>query len=565
MADPGVRIALLARAGTARDQLRRALVEAGAQIVSEGDPSELDPDQVSAQSPTVFLVSLEPAIEASLDRFEDVFGRQGVEVMYDDAEVTSKLDGWDLNRWARHLATKLLGTEGLPPAPGGSQAVPEAQMRLAPGLPPTPAELMDHARLEDYTADSSELADWVPVSPSLTPQPGSADAAESEAEPSLSWEQASSANQEDEFHLDTDLGIDLDLSELDFATGASDGSSAATAETGESSTPILGDLDLGENVRFSSFDKAEVDTELGDLDADVAQLAAQLEAFEKSDQRSAAVDPGFTIAVEAEPGRSETPERNTQSSSKKPVEARGGGSSSRSAAPTFDFSDLSLAPVEGAPTPVSTAPIVPKFNTKAPTMELSLATVDGGASSTTAATTAPNRQGLGAVLVLAGLGGPDAVRQLLSSLPEKLGVPVLLYQHLEVGKHERLVEQMAKISRLPVVLAREGEVPEAGKVTMLPAGMTATARDAALTFEPGPMSGLISALPPAESMIIVLSGTDPLLVPMILAARASGGTVLAQDPDVCFDAVAADAIRREGASVYPALGLARQIADRWPN
>ena len=40
--------------------------------------------------------------------------------------------------------------------------------------------------------------------------------------------------------------------------------------------------------------------------------------------------------------------------------------------------------------------------------------------------------------------------------------------------------------------------------------------------------------------------------------------VLAQDPDVCFDAAAADAMRKEGAQVYPALGLARQIAARWP-
>lgn len=564
MADPGTRIALLARAGTARDQLRRALVEAGAQIVAEGDPSELDPEQVSAQSPTVFLVSLEPAIEAALDRFDGVFGRQGVEVMYDDAEVTSKLDGWDLNRWARHLASKLLGTEGLPPAPGGSQSVPEAQLRLAPGLPPTPAELMDHARLEDYTADSSELADWVPVSQSLTPPSESSDGSDAGADFSVSWEAASSASQEDEFHLDTDLGIDLDLSELDFATGASDAPASSAADSDQSASPVLGGLDLGENVRFSSFDKAGGDSELGDLDADVAQLAAQLEAFEKNDQRSVAVDPGFTIAVEAEPARSESPAvgaRDANAGPARPVEARGGGSSSRSAAPTFDFSDLSLAPAEGAPPPISTAPIVPKFNTSAPTVELSLAAVNGEAS----AASAPARQAKGAVLVLAGLGGPDAVRQLLSSLPEKLAVPVLLYQHLEVGKHERLVEQMAKISRLPVVLAREGGVPEAGKVTMLPAGMTATASDAALTFASGPMSGLISALPPADSMIIVLSGTDPLLVPMILAAKDAGGTVLAQDPEVCFDAVAAEAIRREGAEVYPALGLARQIAARWPN
>ncbi len=43
MADAGVRVALLARAGKARDQLHRALGEAGALIVAEGDPSELDP------------------------------------------------------------------------------------------------------------------------------------------------------------------------------------------------------------------------------------------------------------------------------------------------------------------------------------------------------------------------------------------------------------------------------------------------------------------------------------------------------------------------------------------
>jgi hypothetical protein len=40
--------------------------------------------------------------------------------------------------------------------------------------------------------------------------------------------------------------------------------------------------------------------------------------------------------------------------------------------------------------------------------------------------------------------------------------------------------------------------------------------------------------------------------------------VLAQDPEVCFDAAAAEAMRKEGAAVYPALGLARQVASRWP-
>src|SRR5205085_4097305 len=126
----------------------------------------------------------------------------------------------------------------------------------------------------------------------------------------------------------------------------------------------------------------------------------------------------------------------------------------------------------------------------------------------------------GVVLVLAGLGGPDAVRQLLSSLPEALAVPVLLYQHLEVGKHERLVEQLAKISKLPVSLAKEGETPQAGRVSLLPAGMTAQGEG--LRFSPGNLSQLIGALPPAGSMVIVLSGADVALVPMILAVKDGG-------------------------------------------
>jgi chemotaxis response regulator CheB len=544
MADPAVRIALLARAGTARDQLRRALLEAGAQIVSEGDPSELDPDQVSAQSPTVFLVSLEPAIEASLDRFDDLFGQHGVEVMYDDAEVTSKLDGWDLNRWARHLASKLLGTEGLPPAPGGSDSVPEAQLRLAPGLPPTPAELMDHARLEDYTAESSELAGWVPSSPSLADSSGTSDAAGPESPSSISWKQSADSGDQDEFNLDTDLGIDLDLSELDFATlGEGDSGEARTAVPESDSSTTAG-LEMGESLRFSSFEKAGGDSDMGDLDADVAQLAAQLEAFEKSDQRSSAFDPDFSIAVEADrnasaPASAEPGRGNSQPASR--ISASGSGG------PRFDFSDLSLAPVDGAPPEVSSEPIEVKFVASSSPQDLGLMTKTG------------------AVLILAGMGGPDAVRQLLSSLPESLRVPVLLYQHLEVGKHERLVEQMAKISKLPVVLALEGASPESGKVTMLPAGMTAVDSGRSITFVAGSLSRLISALPPRESMIIVLSGADPELVPMLLAAKDAGGTLLGQDPEVCFDAVAAEAIRREGAAVYPALGLARQIADRWPN
>ena len=525
MADAGVRVALLARAGRARDQLHRALGEAGAQIVVEGDPAELSPAQVAKQSPTVFLVSLEPAIEASLDRFDELLSAPGVEVMFDDAEITAKLDGWDLNRWARHLASKLLGTEGLPPAPNDAPAWTQDHISLDPGAPPTPAELMDGARLEDYTTDASELADSVPVSPSLL--------AESP---------------------DLGLDMDVDLTALDEAfEQRSPAVAHREADSEAEGEALYVDIDLDESVSFSSF--APEDHAHGDLDADVAELAAQLEAFEKNDKRFEHVTtqapgsgrlslaPDITAVIDlAERGAAE----------ESVAESRTAAPAAR-AAVSFDFSNLALAPMDGVDEPVASAQPVAAASARPDELAL-VADSDNAPAGTAVA---------GAVVILAGLGGPDAVRQLLSSLPENLPVPVLLYQHLEVGKHERLVEQLAKISKLPVMLAVDGGVPQPGKVTLLPAGLTAVARGASLAFAPGALSELITALPPLDSTIIVLSGAEVQLVPLIISVRDAGGLVLAQDPEVCFDAAAAEAMQGQGAAVYPALGLARQVAARW--
>ena len=480
MAEDGVRVALLARAGKARDQLRTALDEAGANVVAEGDPLQLEPSEVAAAQPNYYLVSLEPAIEAALERFDDLLAAPGIEVMFDDAEVTSKLDGWDLNRWARHLASKMLGRQGLPPAPADSPAWPDGELSET-NAPPTPAQLMDAERLEDYTTDTAALADSVPMSASLaTP----------------------------------DMGLDMDM-DLDLSSFGSDiaalSAQPTTAETSQAIDAGFGDLDFDESVSFSSFTPAE--PVAGDLDADVAELAAQLEAFDKRDH-VAAVAVAAPLALEEEM-----------------IEAV--AVVAPPATSSFDFGNLALAPMEN----------------------------DAPAA---AATSSAASAGMGAVVILAGLGGPDAVRQLLSSLPESLSVPVLLYQHLEVGKHERLVEQLAKISKLPVVLAREGGAPEGGKVTLLPAGLSVHASEGSLSFATGTLASLLWAVSASESMVIVLSGADVQLVPAILAVRDGGGVVLAQDPEVCFDSAAADAVQRQGAPVYPALGLARQIAARWP-
>jgi chemotaxis response regulator CheB len=613
MADP-VRVALLARPGPVREQVKRALIDLGATLVAEGDPAELDPEAVARLAPTLVLVSLEPAIEPALDRFDALLSNDDVEVMYDDAEVTKNLEGWDLNRWARHLAAKMLGTELLPPAPDNAPAE-EADLQPVPGAPPTPAQLMDHHKLEDYVAESPDLAEWVPTNPSLTgdapkvdeeveapPRPREADelpdfdldlsSIESAMQNLPDAEPAAPERAVEDLSFDGEFN--LDLGGLEDFVGTQAEPEVQAMPAAEADEPLLADLELaGGPVNFSSFSDEEPPEAVGGMDADVAALAAQLEEFEKTDTREAARDPDFAWATNDDASKAKEP-RATPPRTSAPMpdvaapEAKSLEFGSLSllddnslpvepikpkpvAAPSFDSLNLSLEPMEAEPeAPAAKAKPAP---TPAPAAAAQAPKVSFAASSLTleamdddvlpevaaeAAATAP-----GAVLVVAGMGGPDAVRQLLSHLPKTLPVPVLLYQHLEVGKHERLVDQLAKISQLPVYLAVAGEKARAGKVAVLPAGMGASREGEALRFGEGSLDALVRELPASDSVLVVLSGAPANLVPSAQALRDGGGQAFAQSPDSCFDSLAAQALAAQGASTLPAAQLAARVASRW--
>lgn len=567
MAEAAVRVALLARPGDARDQLRRALAELGAELVAEGDPSELDPAEVAGHSPRVVLVSLEPAIEDALERFDDLLAQPGVEVLYDDAEVTRELDGWDLARWARHLAAKLVGSDLLPPVPGDADPLPQMDFsRMEPGAPPKPADVMADARLEDYASESVDLSEWVPSEPKLSDEPRSEDAASS----------ADNAESADEVDLDLDLsGLEQALAgdDADSDTHA-DASPEAGPDFGDSLSleddtspvrlsdddgqdfqladepadePLLADMELADGpVNFSSFseeDAPPVDT----LDDDVAALAAQLEAFEANDQRQQPADTTFDLSLD-EPGTQAPVE---PAPSPPPALAPESGTSSFGG-----FGNLELAPMDDAPPdePVEVA-FASSSDASAPrNSRLSLAEQNAAPSQSMHA---------GALLVLAGLGGPDAVRQLLAALPVNLPLPVLLYQHLDTGKHDRLVGQLAKASQMPVDLAQDGKLAFPGRVVVLPPGMGARRDGNNLAFAAGDLSAVLSALLPAESAVLVLSGADPALVASVIEIHAAGGLVLAQDPSGCFDPTAAEAVAKAGAASGAPADLAARIVERW--
>ena len=665
----GLKVALLARAGEARDQLRRALADLGADLVIEADPNELATGALASVGTTTVLVSVEPAVEAALERLDDELLAPGLTVMFDEAETTSKLSGWDLNRWARHLAAKLLGRDVLPPG-AEPEAHQEAAEHLVPGVPTTPAALASEARIADFAEEISASAAEVPSayrpSDALPPADIAVDVGEEPPPLPAAWA-APPADEGDPQHLDLDLAAleqamrlppaaepaDLPLSDLsstpvvatviptpvvsapeslDFDIGSIDLRGLEMIDEPEAASPAprpAASISLL-SAKEISFDAVEFETEsisLGesssseggisldveevtlteaelaafgegaglsfraepdvpaeadggglDLDPDLAKLAASFDenlealSFESAPaglddvvelDRSAAATPSaaepppipdfdfddapVTAAKPAAPALPDTGHLSLSAEDAEPVAAP-----AAPAKPAFDFGALSLelAPLDDAPAssppPPAAAPAEVAASFDLGHLSLSALADEGSAA-------AP----VGMVLVLSGIGGPDAVRQMVRALPAAFPLAVLLHQNLDGGRHDRFVEQLAKISRLPVALAEPTETPPAQSVRVLPEGLS-TAGALSFPKEQG-VAALIAAATTLDGAVVVLSGADEAAVEPLKQAMAAGTRVLVQDPASCFDGKAAAALHEAGASSVPASDLAARL------
>ena len=134
MSDTARRVALLARPGAARDRMREALGQAGADIVLEADPANTSQEDVLASQPEAALIVLDAATDEALDRFDDVLSNPKIEVLFEEAELAIGRVGWDAARWVRHLRAKLGHSDSvLPPSGSGAAAEP-----VAPDAPDAP-------------------------------------------------------------------------------------------------------------------------------------------------------------------------------------------------------------------------------------------------------------------------------------------------------------------------------------------------------------------------------------------------------------------------------------------
>lgn len=161
------RVALLFGAASSADHLRDA-VSNHVEIVYEASAADFDISRLVVSRATAALVNLDDC--ELLDSVEARLQETGVAVVFNDPEISSKLDGWALARWLRHLTAKLSGNSDFdPPRPMAAQTAPvvaaaavEVQSSAETGSAAAPAaedapHIMERplspAEIESMTAD----------------------------------------------------------------------------------------------------------------------------------------------------------------------------------------------------------------------------------------------------------------------------------------------------------------------------------------------------------------------------------------------------------------------------
>lgn len=517
-----LRVALLARPGVARERLRGVMDEAGVERVLEADPTELDPAALLAAAPRAVLVALDPLTEEVLDRFDEVLFDPGIDVIYEEADLAAAREGWDIARWQRHLVAKLQRHGDV----------------LPPGREP------DEDPAMDVVATSANATAFDPVdAQAIEPRGDSIDA----LPPDPVAEPLAAA-------IDTTIGIMSGSTgdPADFPHASEPPTTTMQVEfapvAGEANPfdPVLAEAGEGEDGSIKFDDAFLADFELATDEAPTVAVDAGAPDF------SAAI---VEVDVDGADGGFE-PEQPQQYPEPGPANGNEYPPPASTSPSPIGFGTLALDDGEGL--------AVAQGGTDDHRFRRDLDDLEQRISHLSLVDDTPVRgpeQARGAVVVLAGIGGPDAVRQLLGALPAEFPRPVLIQQRLDGARHDKLVAQMQRATTIPVMLAQPGATAEAGTIYILPADVGIAAGGSGLHFD---QSGdVLSQLPSADSAILLLSGSDASQVDAVMNHSWAGALVAGQAAEGCYDAAAANALATRGGDTEAPAKIAALLAERW--
>jgi len=461
-------------------QLREALQERGARIVHEGGVSSLSRELLQQVGADVLVINLDDGADDALDHLYEVIDDERPRVVFNDAQASRTLAGWDRARWARHLAVKVLAAGDIdPPRPDGSRLVDTPS--TAPAVETSVALAV---------AQPSESAQGSAAGATLNETPG--EAAIVETKPVAEPEVAAAAD-EDFLSLDDDAA-----GQDESATTADSENLAAELEAllASGELPDEDDIAEGSGLRFSG-DVEPPPLHDGDFGADTAVATSHAVAMDPSGPDVAALlsssttPPAFQIDhlelsaledadVAAEPASVPHPESAASTPAISAPDAwalvedhvESTPPSGASLDPgMFGIEKMSAADFLAPDADIAIADVEPTMSLELVSMEEAVAPQPYERSPDHEMVLDELGSALSRVVALgAAIDGVDAVCEFLRALPSTTGLTFLLTQHMGDQSDVVLADKFALHSQLPVRLAEQGARAGKGEVLLVPMG-----------------------------------------------------------------------------------------------
>lgn len=488
MTDTPPAVALLFDDSELGGHLRDALHERGARIVHEGGVAGLNRELLQQVGADVLVINLDDDADDALDQLYDIIDGDRPRVVFNDAQASRALSGWDRARWARHLAVKVLAMGDIdPPRPEDAREVQVAPALVAAVAPvvtetlgrdavdepatfATPAE-DDLAAPIAQDAATPLMADEPP--PDLPADEPLQTAANEDDAPGAAFDAHAGIPFDDEIEPAADPGITAESDDLAAELEALLASGELPDEedeqtvgaglrfTGDEELPPLHDGDFGV-VELADSDDDGIALDESAPSPAVDEL--DFSALDAPELTAEAMDAAASVV----PAAPETPVRAPDNwallDEEAPVE-----SNDKPDAAAFGIEKLSAAEFLAPDVEPVAADLQPTMSLELVSMEEAIAPqafVPDHEMVLDELGSALSR----IVLLGAAVDGVDSVCEFMRSLPASTRLTFLLTQHLGSHTEQEMLARLAEKSPLPVRVAEAGRRVGMGEVLMVPAG-----------------------------------------------------------------------------------------------
>jgi chemosensory pili system protein ChpB (putative protein-glutamate methylesterase) len=428
--------------------LRNALSEYGAQIAHEGPLSSFEETKLRQAGVDVLVVNLDDAVDdATLDHLYGLIGSGDIQVVFNDAQASRGLEGWDRARWARHLAAKALDSGNIdPPRPDNAREI-EAPVHEEVAEPQA-APLFEEEPVEDIPEFAVDTTPEPPLVHDDAAPDSETLAAELEA---LLASDESTDAPEDEFGSGLKFSAEDALPPLhdgDFSWDDDDHAAHDAAIQREvAPEPALPETPAPVRTESPAFNINLDHLSLADIDEEFKPAVIEKATLAQQTPTPAAPEWGFVEEDHA-------PAADTKSEQPFGVEKV---SAADYLAPDADIVDESELPIE----PGMSLELVSMEEAVAPKHDYEPYEAHLHELETAFAR----------LLVLGAARDSQAsLSAFLAALPGNLKLPILLTQHQGNGTVDQLAQSLASQSALPVKVAATGVRARVGEVLVVPRG-----------------------------------------------------------------------------------------------